>query len=86
MLANVLQVLPRGSVIVGHLRHRRMEGNARAAGPCAATVEHSCVRELGSVLASADFCVFASHKHTNLHLLTDQRIILCYIPQTVTPS
>lgn len=45
-----------------------------------------CVRGLATVLASADLCVFASHKHANLPLLTDQRKILCYIPHTVTPS
>lgn len=33
MLANVLQVLPWGSVIVGHLRHRCREGNYRGSLP-----------------------------------------------------
>lgn len=47
-LANVLQVLPWGSVIMGHLRHRWREGNywgglPKRRGPCAGNEEHACV-------------------------------------------
>lgn len=59
MLANNLQVLPWGSVIVGHLRHRWREGNYRVRLP----KWQSCVQRMWNALV----CVWTlAHAHLNV--------------------
>lgn len=79
-LANVLQVLPWGSVIVCHLRHQWREGNYQGGlpkrrGPCAGNEEHTCVYAMiistrspkrGLALTFSVICTSLQSKHVHL--------------------